>query len=309
MAAYVTDYGSFEEYTQDDLLNMVNPFVVPYDEDTYNILQENYNNSYSGLVSYYDETVITEDKDGTMETRTIRKFYYNSYFPIASDYSSSYSDDFLDERSYGDLTMHDGTDVMSDEGSPIIAVEDGTIETIGWNNAGGWRIGIRSIDGKRFWYYAHMRKLHPYYKKLSKGDFVSGGQVIGYVGSSGYSDDIPIDSMPENPAAVDTNFIKHLHIGLQINKNDGTGEYIDEWINPYPILTFLEGNKITVKEETKSRATPALTTPATTPPTITSPTTTTATTPQPTPEEKTRDYISIDKNRESRVFATLDITN
>jgi len=300
LAAYATDYGSFEEYTQEDLANMAKPFSVPSDEDTYKILQENYSNSYSGLVSYYDEKVTTGDKEkGTEETKTIRKFYYNSYFPIASGYGASYSDDFLDERSYGDETMHDGNDVVSDEGSPIVAVEDGTIETIGWNNAGGWRIGIRSTDGKRFWYYAHMRKLHPYYLKLSKGASVSGGQVIGYVGSTGYSDAIPVDSMPENPAAVDTNFIKHLHIGLQIKKNDGTGEYIDEWVNPYPVLTFLEGNKIAVKEETKPGATP---TPGATP--------APGGTPQPTPpEEKTGDYISIEKNREARVFATLDITN
>lgn len=286
LAAYVIDKGDFEDYTQAELSNIAHNFTVPNDEDTYKIFQENYSNSYSSLVAFYDEEVKTGDKDkGKEEIKIIRRFYYNCFFPIASGYNDSYSDDFLDDRSYGDITYHDGNDVMSDEGTPIVAVESGNIETIGWNSAGGWRIGIRSTDGKRFWYYAHMRKLHPYYLKLSKGASVSAGQVIGYVGSTGYSDAVGANSMPENPAAVDTKFIKHLHIGLQIKKNDGTGDYKDEWVNPYPILKFLEGNRISVKEETVTKGEG-----------------------KDAKEEKTGDYISIEKKKEERTFASLDIT-
>ena len=44
---------------------------------------------------------------------------------------------------------------MGSIGTPIIAVESGTIEHLGWNQYGGWRIGIRSNDKKRYYYYAH----------------------------------------------------------------------------------------------------------------------------------------------------------
>ncbi len=47
---------------------------------------------------------------------------------------------------------------MGSIGTPIIAVESGTIEALGWNQYGGWRIGIRSFDKKRYYYYAHLRK-------------------------------------------------------------------------------------------------------------------------------------------------------
>ncbi len=43
-------------------------------------------------------------------------------------------------------------------GTPIVAVESGYIEALGWNQYGGWRVGIRSFDGKRYYYYAHLRK-------------------------------------------------------------------------------------------------------------------------------------------------------
>lgn len=166
----------------------------------------------------------------------------------------NYSDDFMDPRDFGSISEHDGTDIMCAEGSPIICVESGTIETIGWNDAGGWRIGIRSQDGKRFWYYAHMRKVHPYVTSLSKGQSVTGGQVIGYVGSTGYSHNTPDNIMPDpvtltNPTAVDKNFPEHLHFGLQIKAPAGSKEK-DMWVDPYPVLQFLEKNKVNVNEQT-----------------------------------------------------------
>ncbi|MCX7748712.1 MAG: peptidoglycan DD-metalloendopeptidase family protein [Clostridia bacterium] len=167
--------------------------------------------------------------------------------PVKYDYSN----DFLNERNFDDIKFHDGTDIMADEGTPIIAVESGRIETIGWNNAGGWRIGIRSQDGKRFWYYAHMRKVHPYYKTLKKGDWVAAGQLIGYIGSSGYSHNLTPNAMPDpvtltDQRAEDKKFVDHLHIGLKVKFDDKRKE---EWVNPYPILKLLEANKSTIEAE------------------------------------------------------------
>lgn len=58
---------------------------------------------------------------------------------------------------------------MGSIGTPIIAVESGTVEHLGWNQYGGWRVGIRSLDGKRYYYYAHLRKNHHYAAGLTEG--------------------------------------------------------------------------------------------------------------------------------------------
>ena len=44
---------------------------------------------------------------------------------------------------------HLGNDLMGSIGIPIIAVESGIVENLGWNQYGGWRIGIRSFDTKK----------------------------------------------------------------------------------------------------------------------------------------------------------------
>ncbi len=65
-------------------------------------------------------------------------------------------------------------------GTPIIAVESGVVTALGWNQYGGWRIGISSFDGKRYYYYAHLRQNYPYAEGLEEGSVVTAGDVIGY---------------------------------------------------------------------------------------------------------------------------------
>ena len=72
-------------------------------------------------------------------------------------------------------------------GTPITAIESGYVEALGWNQYGGWRIGIRSFDKKRYYYYAHLRQNFPYALNLEEGSIVTAGDVIGYMGHTGYS--------------------------------------------------------------------------------------------------------------------------
>ena len=60
-------------------------------------------------------------------------------------------------------------------GTPIVAVESGVVEAMGWNRYGGWRIGIRSTDNRRYHYYAHLQKDHPFADGLEIGDLVQAG--------------------------------------------------------------------------------------------------------------------------------------
>ena len=124
--------------------------------------------------------------------------------------------------------------MMAAVGTPIIAVESGTVEIMGWNQYGGWRIGIRSADKKRYYYYAHLRQNRPYHCDMAEGKTVNAGDVIGYVGRTGYS-------TKENTNNIDTS---HLHFGLQLIFDESQKECDNEiWINLYPITLLLEKNK------------------------------------------------------------------
>lgn len=167
-----------------------------------------------------------------------------AYSPIAKGYAYSHYDDFGTGRSYGYKRKHLGHDLMALTGTPVIAVESGIVEELGWNQYGGWRLGIRSFDGLRYWYYAHLRQNRPYAAGLEKGATVQAGDVIGYVGRTGYS------------SKENTNGIKqsHLHWGLQIifhpSQKDGPNQI---WIDLYEITKLLENRRsATVRDpETK----------------------------------------------------------
>ena len=129
---------------------------------------------------------------------------------------------------------HLGHDMMGQTGTPIIAVESGYVESLGWNQYGGWRIGIRSFDKKRYYYYAHLRKDYPYQSTLSEGSIVTAGDVIGYMGRTGYS-------ASENTNNIDKT---HLHFGLQLIFDESQKEGNNEiWVDCYELMKFLSINR------------------------------------------------------------------
>lgn len=83
----------------------------------------------------------------------------------------------------GKVLPHDGVDYAADYGVPIISVGEGVVARYGWSGGYGNRIEIRHNEryGSQ---YSHMSS---YVKGLRVGDRVSQGQVIGYVGSTGFS--------------------------------------------------------------------------------------------------------------------------
>ena len=109
-----------------------------------------------------------------------KRYGLKAYSPIAKTFPYSDYDDFGVGRSYGYQRRHLGHDLMAAVGTPVIAVESGVVEAMGWNQYGGWRIGVRSFDGKRYHYYAHLRKDRPYAEGLEPGQTVMAGDVIGY---------------------------------------------------------------------------------------------------------------------------------
>ena len=161
------------------------------------------------------------------------------FSPIAEGYHYSHSDDFGVSRSFGFKRKHLGHDMMGALGTPIVAVEGGVVEAMGWNRYGGWRIGIRSYDSKRYYYYAHLQKDHPFAEGLQVGDMVNAGDVIGFMGRTGYSD-------KENTNNIET---VHLHFGMELIFDESQKECLSEiWIDVFDIVRLLNLHRSSVRK-------------------------------------------------------------
>ena len=171
------------------------------------------------------------------EQRTM--YGLKAFSPIAAGYGYAHSDDFGNERTFGFARKHLGHDMMGSLGTPVVAVESGIVEAMGWNRYGGWRIGIRSADNKRYHYYAHLQKDHPFAAGLEVGDVVQAGDLIGFMGRTGYSD-------KENTNNIET---VHLHYGIQLVFDESQKECLSEiWIDPYDIVRLLHNHRSSLQK-------------------------------------------------------------
>ena len=206
----------------------------------YDYYYEAYEAVLGGMVGEYE----IEQSDEA-DRKVWKKVYgLKAFSPIAKGFPYSDYDDFGSSRSYGYKRQHLGHDMMGQIGTPVVAIESGYVEALGWNQYGGWRIGIRSFDGKRYYYYAHLRQNFPYALNLEEGSVVTAGDVIGYMGHTGYS-------TKENTNNIDT---VHLHWGLQLIFDESQKEGNNEiWIDCYELTKFLYKNRsLTEKnQETK----------------------------------------------------------
>lgn len=199
--------------------------------DKFPYFDEAYKAVLGGLVGEYK---LGKNVDASGNHIMEEKYGLKAYSPIAYGFPFSHYDDFGNGRSFGYARKHLGNDLMASVGTPIVAVESGTVTKCGWNEYGGWRLGIKSFDGLRYYYYAHCRKDQPFAENLKEGDVVSAGQHIGYVGMTGYSTNENVNGMKK----------PHLHFGLQLifdpSQEEGNGEI---WVDVYQIVNFLEHHK------------------------------------------------------------------
>lgn len=240
--------GEFKKYKDSDMDEVVKQLKEgkPIDELTSKMKLYNYFfEVYTAVLGEFlgDYKIQVEDKE-TNEMQWKEKYGLKAFSPIAKTFPFSHFDDFGVSRSYGFKRKHLGHDLMAATGTPVIAIESGTVEIMGWNQYGGWRIGIRSFDKKRYYYYAHLRQNRPYHVDLAEGKTVKAGDVIGYVGRTGYSANENVNNIDQS----------HLHLGLELIFNECQKECNNEiWISLYSITKLLEKNKceITRVAETK----------------------------------------------------------
>ncbi|MET3683675.1 murein DD-endopeptidase MepM/ murein hydrolase activator NlpD [Alkalibacillus flavidus] len=170
------------------------------------------------LETYYDR-----DKAAKLITQYRQLFQHfqttdldEHAFPIPSHYNYSYRSTWGAGRGYGGRRIHEGTDLFASYGTPVRSVSYGVVEVKGWNKYGGWRIGIRDADNV-YHYYAH---LNGFEDSIEEGSIVEPGDVIGYVGASGYG-----------PIGTSGKFPPHLHYGMY--RDNGKNEWA---FDPYPSL-------------------------------------------------------------------------
>jgi peptidoglycan LD-endopeptidase LytH len=133
--------------------------------------------------------------------------------PVANLKLSDIQDTFNQSRGQ---RHHEATDIVAPLGTPVLAVEDGTIRKLFRSKPGGMTIYEFDPSDQYCYYYAHLDR---YAANLREGMRVSRGEVIGYVGTSG-------NAGANSP---------HLHFGITAIGPD------KKWwggtpINPYPIL-------------------------------------------------------------------------
>ncbi|MGE4589432.1 MAG: peptidoglycan DD-metalloendopeptidase family protein [Acidaminococcaceae bacterium] len=103
-----------------------------------------------------------------------------NYWPTESEDISSRYGYRYDPFGYG-TDFHPGIDIAGNYGDPVYAAAAGYVEEAGWNGGYGRYIKISHGNGYET-AYGHLSSID-----ISDGESVKKGDVIGYIGSSGYS--------------------------------------------------------------------------------------------------------------------------
>jgi len=136
--------------------------------------------------------------------------------PVAGIKADRLTDTYTQARA-GGARRHDAIDIMADEGTPVIAAADGTLEKLFYSDGGGGLTAyVRSGDGRWSYYYAHLQGYAP---GLKEGQQIKRGQPIGRVGHTG-------NANPQGP---------HLHFAIN-RMQQGEHWWQGSPINPYPLL-------------------------------------------------------------------------
>jgi murein DD-endopeptidase MepM/ murein hydrolase activator NlpD len=100
-------------------------------------------------------------------------------FPVET--TAYVADTYGADRSDVPGGWHHGDDIFAPLGTPVVAVAGGTLNRVGWERLGGWRLWVRDRNGDEF-YYAHLSGYNP---AVLHDKRVHRGEVIGFVGNTG----------------------------------------------------------------------------------------------------------------------------
>jgi murein DD-endopeptidase MepM/ murein hydrolase activator NlpD len=152
-------------------------------------------------------------------------------------------------RTSGQPTVHAGMDLSSGNGTPVIAVEGGTVETVsqdlrpaqglrGYGNA----VVIRHDSSPPYWaLYGHMSRVD-----VAAGQRITAGTLVGRIGNTSNGKFSPPTGMsrqqwraedPSDPARSRV-MAPHLHLERRRAAPDGSSPYLGTWAGRgYGVLT------------------------------------------------------------------------
>jgi murein DD-endopeptidase MepM/ murein hydrolase activator NlpD len=210
-------------------LHTVNPYhIVQSGESLYGIAIKwqttvdvimKANNLTSINLTIGQKLYIPPEPSTTMPTKLA-----DGVFPLVDRTYVPFSNDYGTERLFNAGAaprVHEGIDLFANTWVPIFSAYDGKIIRKGWSTLGGNRLTIRAGSEPIALYYAHLVAYAP---GVTEGAIVKKGQLIGFVGSSGYG-----------PEGTSGKFIPHLHFGMY---DTSTSTWTP--INPYPYLKWWE---------------------------------------------------------------------
>jgi len=129
---------------------------------------------------YFEESAKNKgyfDENGN----SVKKVFLKA--PLAFKYiSSPFTNGLRYVDAYEKATKHKAVDYASSYGTPIRAVGDGTVIFAGWSKVGYGNFTVIKHNNIYTTNYAHQSKI-----LVKKGDHVKQGQIIGQVGSTGFS--------------------------------------------------------------------------------------------------------------------------
>ena len=150
-------------------------------------------------------------------------------FPVEGQ--ASYGDTYGAFRSDVPGGWHHGDDIFAALGTPVVAVATGTLNRVGWEKLGGWRLWVRDKSGDEF-YYAHLSGYAP---AALRSKHVKAGEIIGFVGNSG-------DAYPLTPPHLHFEVHPRTLLHLQYNGAVDPTTYLEGWprpdhvFAPHPVL-------------------------------------------------------------------------
>lgn len=133
-------------------------------------------------------------------------------FPVYGP--ASFGDTFGSPRADVPGGWHHGEDIFAPLATPLLAVADGTVFSVGWNDIGGWRLWLRDRLGNEF-YYAHLSAYSPL---AVNGRQVKAGDVLGFMGKTGDAEFTPV------------------HVHFEIHPVSLLDRGYDGAVAPYPFL-------------------------------------------------------------------------
>jgi len=150
-------------------------------------------------------------------------------FPIPSgwyehDASVMFGNSWGVEHNFQGNPMHMGTAIVDRENIrgrvPVVSMTRGRVQSVGWDNNLGYFVGITTENGT-FFLYAHLDSLAT---GLATGQNITAGQPLGQMGNSG-------------GGRGGRSFPVHLHLAIAPDVSFTRGQF---WINPYPLLRYIE---------------------------------------------------------------------